>query len=245
MSTGFGPSEYRSLIADLQSRGYTVRRFAEAEPRRRDLVLRHDIDISLAPALPMGEIENALGVAATYFVMVRSELYNPFTDLNMRLLMRLLALGHDIGLHLDAALYNDDLAALDQAAATECAVLEALCGHPISMISFHRPAKSLQGLARTLAGRHHAYEARFFGQLGYCSDSRGAWHHGHPLDHPAVTEGHALQLLTHPIWWQDPASSPQLTLDRLIEARLHRLDVELAEQCQVHVPGRVRLERAS
>jgi len=53
--------------------------------------------------------------------------------------------------------------------------------------------------------------------MGYCSDSRGAWHHGHPLDHPAVAEGRALQLLTHPIWWTTGAGrDPAATLERFL-----------------------------
>ena len=58
----------------------------------------------------------------------------------------------------------------------------------------------------SLADRRNTYESKFFKEIGYCSDSRGGWHHGSPLDHAALGEGRALQLLTHAIWWtgEDP-----------------------------------------
>jgi hypothetical protein len=142
---------------------------------------------------------------------------------------------------LDAALYDDDPAALQAAAERECAVLERLVERPVTTISLHRPARSLRGMAEALAGRRHAYQPRYFEDMGYCSDSRGAWHHGPPLEHPAVAEGRALQLLTHPIWWQAPPAEPKDRLDQLVEARLDMVDKELAAHCEVHVAGRLRL----
>ncbi|MBT3172708.1 MAG: hypothetical protein HN333_14900, partial [Rhodospirillaceae bacterium] len=79
-----------------------------------------------------------------------------------------------------------------------------MLGRSVPMISFHRPAPALQGREGRIAGRMHAYEPRFFREIGYCSDSRGAWRHGHPLDHAAVVKGKALQLLIHPLWWITP-----------------------------------------
>ncbi len=241
MSGDFGPDRYRGLIGEFLSRGYKVRGFAEAEPGRRDLILRHDIDMSLDAALPMAEIERDLGVAASYFVLLRSELYNPYSGAGLAAVNRLAALGHEIGLHLDASLYDDDPAALQAAAERECAVLERLVERPVTTISLHRPARSLRGMADPLAGRRHAYQPRYFEDMGYCSDSRGAWHHGQPLEHPAVAEGRALQLLTHPIWWQGPPAEPKDRLDRFVEARLDMVDKELAAHCEVHVAGRLRL----
>ena len=201
MSTDFSPVAYRSLLAALLDRGYDVRGYADAVPDQRHLILRHDIDLSLDAALPIAEIERALGLKAHYFVLVRTELYNLFSAAGRDALRRLTALGHDIGLHLDASLYENATAMLGKAAEEECAVLAAATGAPVTVISFHRPAQALLGYPDTLAGRVHAYQPRFFTQMGYCSDSRGAWHYGHPLDHAAVREGRALQLLTHPVWW--------------------------------------------
>ena len=58
------------------------------------------------------------------------------------------------------------------------------------------------------------------------------------LDLLAVRAGTALQLLTHPIWWLDPAAEPAARLDRFLDTKFAALDRELAEHCEVHVAGR-------
>jgi hypothetical protein len=42
------------------------------EPQEGELFLRHDVDLSLAAAAQMAELEAARGVSATYFLMTRS-----------------------------------------------------------------------------------------------------------------------------------------------------------------------------
>lgn len=225
---------YRRLLEALRGRGYAARGFADADPGERHVILRHDLDMSIGAALPIAGIERELGVRATYFVLVRTEMYNPFSRRAQALLGEIAGLGHEIGLHLDASPYGDDLAALDAAAAAECRVLETIIGRPVAVISFHRPAGALLGLEAEMAGRMHAYQPRFFRDMGYCADSRGAWRHGHPLEHPALAEGRAIQLLTHPIWWTGAAGAPEQRLTRFLEDRFRFLDNELAAQCAAH-----------
>ncbi len=234
MTADFTLDAYRRLLEAMRGRGYAARGFADAEPGKRHMILRHDLDMSIEAAVPIAETEQELGVGATYFVLVRAEMYNPFSRRAQALLDEIAGLGHEIGLHLDASLYADDLAALDEAAAVECRVLEAITGKPVAVISFHCPAEALLGLESDLAGRMHAYQPRFFHEMGYCTDSRGAWHRGHPLDHPAVAEGRAIQLLTHPIWWAGAAGAPEQRLTRFLEDRFRFLDHELAAQCAAH-----------
>ncbi len=225
---------YRALLQAFLDRGYRVRTFDEAEPAERHLILRHDLDMSLEAALPVAEVEAQLGLSAVFFVLLRSEFYNPHTPRARGIIDRLRSLGHDVGLHFDASLYDQhDLDDLDRAAAAECAALERAMDAPVRMISFHRPAPALIGLDRLLAGRDHAYRPRYISDMGYCADSRGAWHHGHPLDHLAVAEGRALQLLTHPIWWTGTAEEgPVEKLERFLAERRTLLQQELAANCE-------------
>ncbi len=237
MSTDFSPAAYRALLSGLLDRGYAVRGYADADPQRRHLILRHDIDMSLDAALPIAEIEKSLALTAHYFVLVRTEMYNVFSAGARTALRQFIGLGHEIGLHLDASLYGNDPALLQRATEEECAVLEAASGTSIRTVSFHRPAKALLGYPETLGGRIHTYQPRFYTQMGYCTDSRGAWHHGHPLDHPAVREGRGLQLLTHPIWWTGAGATPAAKAAAFLAARVRTLDDELASNCSVHRRG--------
>jgi hypothetical protein len=237
MSAAFTPERYAELLRALLVRGYTVTGYAGAEPSSRHLVLRHDLDMSLQAAEPIAQVEAALGVGAHYFVLLRTEMYNPFSAAARATLDRIRGLGHEIGLHLDTSLYGHDPEALEQAVARECGALEDAAGAPVRVVSFHRPAEALLGYGKTLAGRRHTYEPRFFKDIGYCSDSRGGWHHGAPLDHPAVAQGRALQLLTHPIWWTGAPSEPIGRLGRFLEMRRALLDSELARNCSIYRPA--------
>lgn len=229
---------YAALLAALLERGYIGRGYADADPAERHLILRHDLDMSIQAAVATAEVEARLGLSAVYFVLVRTEMYNPFSARARADLDRIAALGHHIGLHLDASLYGD-VAALEDGAHRECAALETLTGRPVEVISFHRPAPSFLGNPAPVAGRRHAYQPAYFRDMGYSSDSRGGWHHGHPLDHDAVAAGRALQLLTHPIWWSASAdASVQAKLDGFVAARAVLLTTELQANCQTYDAAR-------
>ena len=229
----FTAAGYRRLLEELLVRGYEVVDYPMIEPVQQHLVLRHDVDMSLAAAVEMGATENALGVKSTYFVLMRSYLYNPWSEADR--LQALLGQGHRIGLHLDASLYRE--ADLDAGVEAECQTLEIILGQPVSMISFHRPVAAFLGLDKVLAGRPHTYMPRWFSNIGYSSDSRGDWHHGHPLNHAAVLNGTALQLLTHPVWWPDDRQPVQGRLDRLAAERYRLFRQELGRNCEPYDPS--------
>jgi hypothetical protein len=229
----FSPEGYAALIGALRARGYEMRGFADADPEARHLVLRHDVDFSLAAALTMAEGEAERGIEATYFVLLRTEFYNPLSGAGLAALERIAAL-HAIGLHFDAALYARDAGALDAAAARECDLLGQVIGRPVELVSYHRPGAGGAGETERLGGRLNVYGARFVRAMGYCSDSRGGWHHGHPLEHAAIRAGRALHLLVHPFWWQAPALAPEERLRRFLEERGTFLDGELARHCTIH-----------
>ncbi|HEY7609102.1 MAG TPA: hypothetical protein VIF14_07710 [Alphaproteobacteria bacterium] len=230
----FTPDGYVALVQRLRARGYALRGFAASDPAAPHLILRHDVDMSLERAAEMAALEARHGISATYFVLVRSEFYNPAAAASGAALRQILAGGHRIGLHFDAALHPPS--AQDEAAAAECALLEALVGTPVEAISFHRPPAADVGGAERIGGRLNAYAARFTRDMGYCSDSRGAWHHGPPLAHPAVAARRALHLLTHPIWWMGAEAAPAERLRSFLERRFAHLDAELARHCSVHRP---------
>jgi hypothetical protein len=197
--------------------------------------------MSLAAALEMAKFEAHRDISATYFVLLRSPLYNLLTEENTDFLRQILALGHDVGLHFDAALYEGEITVLNQAAEVECAVLEGFIGRQVEVISLHRPRPVLLGYDQPIAGRIHSYQPKYFFKMGYCSDSRGGWHHGYPFDHEAVAGRRAMQLLTHPIWWTGAYGPPEDKLQEFIKISSAKLDVALAAQCDTHRAGAVRI----
>ena len=90
---------YASCSRRRRRRGYRFAHF-DHEPRAGDLLLRHDVDLSLArSASRMAELEAAHGASATYFLMTRSVFYNLASAEGESALARLRELGHRVGLH--------------------------------------------------------------------------------------------------------------------------------------------------
>ena len=98
MSCAFDLTHYRDLLEEAKAGGYRFA-FFEGAPQKGDLILRHDVDLSLDAALRMAELEAEAGAQATYFLMTGSVFYNLSSSEGERALERLRELGHRIGLH--------------------------------------------------------------------------------------------------------------------------------------------------
>jgi len=207
MLNDFTLNDYKILMSNFSDRGYEVKKYEDVVPDQKHLIVRHDVDFSPKYASIVAHEEAKLDISAYYYFLVRSPFYNIFEPECHSILRQLLIDGHHIGLHFDAALYENDRAALEKSARAECDLFETILNAPITTISFHRPARELIGEKSSFAGRLHSYDPRFISDIDYCSDSGGQWKYNHPLQTKAVKTGSALQLLTHPIWWYKSSST--------------------------------------
>ena len=98
MTCGFELEHYRELLDAARAGGYRFAGF-DREPAAGDLLLRHDVDLSLDAAVRLAELEAEAGAWATYFLMTRSVFYNLASQEGERALERLRELGHRVGLH--------------------------------------------------------------------------------------------------------------------------------------------------
>ena len=98
MSCAFDLGHYRELLEAAHAGGYRFSYF-DHEPEAGDLLLRHDVDLSLAAAVEMAEVEAEADAVATYFLMTRSEFYNLDSPSGDAAIERLRGLGHRVGLH--------------------------------------------------------------------------------------------------------------------------------------------------
>ena len=228
----FCDAGYKDLIQTFLESGYEYVGFDKAKPYSKHIILRHDIDMSVSRAELMAEIEEKLDVSSTYFVLLTTHLYNAAAAEEKASLKRMIEMGHTIGLHFDASIYPQDRQTLEKEAQRECTLLEEIINQPVEVISFPRPVKALQGLKGAFAGRLHAYEPRFFDDIGYCSDSRGLFRFDLPMKQEAFIAGRAMQLLIHPIWWiGSELESTTDKLERFLSERYSFLQKELAENC--------------
>lgn len=212
----FSYQAYENLLALLQSSGYQQADYWNYTEYRRPVILRHDIDTDIHQALAMAEVEAALGVRACYFVLLRTDFYNPASFSSQKMLQRIHALGHEIGLHFDEGAYppltrEETIAAITN----EAAVLSDLCRFPIRAVSMHRPSKATLEADLQIPGMVNSYGQTFFRDFKYLSDSRHRWRE--PVE-KIIESGTCdrLHILTHPFWYHADEQSIETAVKRFI-----------------------------
>jgi hypothetical protein len=191
----------------------------------RACLLRHDCDNDLVAAARLAEIEAEEQVRGTYFVMLRSAMYNLLAPTNAALVRRILAAGHWLGLHFDesvAGSVSDErlVALVDR----ERALLGEEFSCPVAVVSFHQPGRRILE-NRVKFACVNTYDREFLSGFHYTSDSNLAFRGGDPIELFAAGTHAYLQVLTHPEWWTETAMP-------LAEKWRHMLanNVELAQQ---------------
>jgi hypothetical protein len=203
MSCDFSLAHYRELLEAATAGGYRFA-FFDREPRPGDLILRHDVDLSLEAALALAELEAEAGARATYFLMTESVFYNLASKAGRDAIERLRELGHRVGLH---AVYPN--AARDERF------------DPV--IAWHNPDPEY--MHAPVEGVVNVMQDGFFDPDRYRSDSNQHWRSGCP--HEALARGQPdwLQLLTHPeIWAYEGATMRESMLALLDAERELRLE---------------------
>jgi len=207
MSCAFTLEHYRELLEAARAGGYRFATFDEP-PARGDLILRHDVDLSLDAALRMAELERDAGARATYFLMTESVFYNLASSEGTAALARLRGLGHRVGLH---AVYPN--AVLDERF------------DPV--VAWHNPDPEY--MSAPIAGAVNVMQEGWFDPPTYRSDSNQRWRFGCPHEELRAGAFPWLQLLTHPEIWAYPGSTMGRTMRAMLDAERERRLAQLAE----------------
>jgi hypothetical protein len=198
-------TKYKELLKSFLKHGYYFKKFEEFNVNDNcQVILRHDIDLSVDMAVQMATLEKDLGIFSTYHFLLASDSYNVLSKNNSDSIKLIKDMGHSIGLHFDATAYLDPQKGFD----AELEIFERFFGKLFSM-SLHRPSKSImEGVDWLPKGILGAYQDKFFNDIKYISDSDGMFRYGHPFEHDAFKLRRNMQLLIHPIWWMTDQFSP-------------------------------------
>lgn len=194
----FTYTRYQQLLKDLINAGFSFTTYGNSiEPS--EVLLRHDIDLSVERAVQMAEIEASVGVRSTYFFLLTSRLYNVLNDQTRKKIDRIQSLGHDIGLHFSTHQYfthdPGDEPIIKQVE-TERDVFESVMGVSVDTVSFHIPPNWI--LRRSFEPFISTYEKRFFSEVAYKGDSNQRWRADPPFSSGFPKK---VQILVHPGLW--------------------------------------------
>jgi hypothetical protein len=200
MSCAFDLAHYRELLDAARAGGYRFASF-ESEPRAGDLLLRHDVDLSLDAALRLAELEAEADAQATYFLMTESVFYNLGSHEGVHAVDRLRELGHRVGLH----------------AVWPNAVLDERFD---PVVAWHNPDPEY--MREPVAGMVNVMQEPWFSPETYRSDSNQHWRSGCPHDDLRAGRFPWLQLLTHPEIWAYPGRTMGETMHSMLDAERER-----------------------
>ena len=206
MSCTFDLAHYRDLLDAAKDGGYRFAFFEDA-PSPGDLILRHDVDLSLDAALRLAELEAEADAVATYFLMTGSIFYNLGSSEGEAALERLRELGHRVGLH---AVYPR----LD------------LDDRFDAVVAWHNPDPEY--MSAPVEGATNVMEPPWFHPDTYRSDSNQRWRSGCPDEELRAGAFPWLQLLTHPEIWVYPGTRMGETMRAMLEEEKERRLDQLA-----------------
>ena len=196
MSCAFDLAHYGELLSAARKGGYRFA-FFDRPPAGGDLLLRHDVDLSLDAAVTLANVEAEAGASATYFLMTRSVFYNLASPEGEGALARLRELGHRVGLHaVHPQLDLDDRF------------------DPV--VAWHNPDPEF--MRQPLEGAVNAMQPPYFDPDHYRSDSNQHWRHGCPHEDLAAGRFEWLQLLTHPEIWAFEGATMRESMESMLEA---------------------------
>ncbi|MEA2657319.1 MAG: hypothetical protein QOI23_2684 [Chloroflexota bacterium] len=224
----FSLESYGELIRSALQAGFAPATFNGDMAAGRNLLLRHDIDYSLDMALRLARVNADLGVAGTFFVLLRGHAYNPLSKTSLVRLTELVSLGQHLGLHVPGGL-EANLSSDFKYLASQI---------PLDPVfSWHNPTPELLRNYRdreTVEGLTNVYASRFLDEALYRSDSN----FGKTYEELAAAFGagrSTVHLLLHPINWVAGGTSmievfehawPYLIRESELEARTNRVYAE-------------------
>lgn len=197
----FTLDHYREILVKAKGCGYSFESFKNSAipTDKQAIFMRHDVDGSPRAALEMAQVEADVGVHSAYFFMLDCPLYRMGSHVTVDVIHQIRSMGHDIGRHVTNA-NNKDMDSIAK---------------PFTMIeySIHSPQAHHLG-AKTIP--RNTYDPRFFSDILYISDSRGAWRNG-CVCQLMGEKGKQMQVLIHPEWWVGASKSIQGAISVLKE----------------------------
>lgn len=214
----FSYFDYNQLLETITGQGYRIASFHDYGQQEKACILRHDVDLSISKAVELAEFEanRAVPVKSTFFILLRSDFYNPATLSNVLRLQRILGLGHEIGLHFDEKSYSDGCEnGIIERVQSEIETLQKILERPVRTVSMHRPsAKTLESNYR-FDNALNTYSSVFFREFKYLSDSRMNWRED-PIAAVKSNQYPRLQIVTHPVWYHHQTATAKQTLRNFV-----------------------------
>lgn len=230
------------VLLDRAASRFRFGGIAEAGADDSVSIWRHDIDFSPHRALALARMEAERSMKGVYFVLTGSPFYSVLESGVRQILREIATLGHEIGLHYDAAAISGPRARHDERIAFEAALIRHELGTSVTSFSLHNPSVSenVPLDEPMIAGLHNASATDLRSTFAYCSDSNGLWRFRPLIDVLADPATVRLYALTHAEWWTREPMTSEEKVERCIEGRARRVEDEYWALIRKHRPEVIR-----
>lgn len=224
----FTYESYRDLINRLKEKGYYFSNYSSYNDFEKVVIIRHDVDEDVDKAYRLAQIEAEEGISSTFFILVSSPFYNVFEKKTRDMIKRIIALGHNIGLHFDEKNYLkeqiDNIDEFNRLVEFEGSILESVVGVKINSVSMHRPSENTLKNNYVFDKYTNTYSKEFFENFKYLSDSRMNWRED--IDGIIDSEEYnRLHILVHAFWYDNCERKINQVLKNFInKARMDRIN---------------------
>lgn len=208
MAVPCSPESYRRILEQAGQLGYSFVSFADffanEAARQQSILLRHDVDYSLELARELANINASCGAMGTFFVQLRSPVYNLLEERNLVCLQEIVRNGQKLAVHFRYPPSGCSADELQASVGRELQIYQEETGFQFeSVVAWHNPTADLVGADSPFAGVEllSAYAPPFFVDGHYFSDSNLR---NMPEDFLRILgekRGTFLQILFHPFYW--------------------------------------------
>ena len=222
---------YEALI-----RRYKTLRVMDYPHHKTGLILRHDVDMSLDLAFELSRLEKKNSILSTYYILLTTDFYNPFSLTSKQLITTMINDGFEIGLHFDPLIYgNISTVELQNKLLFQKNVFESFYDYKIFSFSLHNP--SIHGTFFKVDNLICAYNNELTNENDFISDSSFSYRGKDPEEFIEKSKYHLMQFLTHPVhFFNDGKLSYEKSINIIVNKfydkidNIHKLNKVYAQQ---------------
>ncbi len=230
---------YEDLLETLKEENYEFCFFADKEKvedvNLKTVILRHDIDFDVIKAKDMVDVEIKCQVKSVYFFLLTSPFYNIYEPETRDMIQYIIDNGFDVGIHFDESIYEyENTEELNELIKKEIEIFERTFNIKTTIVSFHRPIKEIHQY-KIKIDYLHTYDEQFIKKMKYASDSKKIAHEGDYINLVKNGGYNKLQLLFHPIWWNETLTDTEDDFKDYITRQDKNLRKKISENCSIYI----------
>lgn len=218
------------MLTQLKQKNYSFINSDEWKKKfkkKNIIILRHDIDFDLNAALKIAKIEYNRRIKSNFFFLINSNYYNIYSQNSQDIIIEILNLGHNIGIHIDPVRYKSKS---NIKIKNDIKYFEKFYNLKINSFSYHMP--SINDFTKIkIRTKFNSYDKKLFKKFNYISDSSLQFNNKNFQF--LIKNQLPIHLLTHPIWWVTKHNNIKNKINEIIKSKNRNIIKNFKEYLEI------------